>query len=111
MSSVPNTLLLTPAKKRGRPKGTPNSTRIKSKATVNTDTDGPTTPKPKLEPESEDDGPRKTPKRQRRASLTPSPSPGEWTPAKRAEFIDTIIANGYKATNLDELSGKVSRSS
>lgn len=33
---------------------------------------------------------------------------GEWTPEKKAEYLDAIIANGYKATDLDELSHKVS---
>ena len=33
---------------------------------------------------------------------------GEWTPEKKATFMDTIIANGYKTTNLTELSEQVS---
>ena len=34
---------------------------------------------------------------------------GEWDPEKKAVMMDTIIAAGYKATNLDSLADKVRR--
>jgi hypothetical protein len=34
---------------------------------------------------------------------------GEWNSEKKAIMMDTIIAAGYKATDLDSLAAKVSR--
>lgn len=34
---------------------------------------------------------------------------GQWTPEKKANFMDDIIASGYKHSNLDDLSIKVGR--
>lgn len=64
-----------------------------------------------------------TPKKSKSTSKSTSASPekkakkegqgggqvnGIWTPEKKAEFMDVIISNGYKATNLDLLSIEVS---
>jgi hypothetical protein len=125
-------LPLTPSKKRGRPKGFKTKSAAKRKHQADSDADAESEAEAEAdqlmsdleaqsEPTSEPDlASPKTPKRARtsqasgshaRAAKTrrsPSPPPGEWTPDKRAEFMDTIIANGYKATNLDVLGVKVS---
>lgn len=37
------------------------------------------------------------------------PSPGGWTPEKRAVFIEKVLAAGYKALDLDDVAKEVSR--
>lgn len=37
-------------------------------------------------------------------------NPGDWTPAKRATFVDKVFNAGYKSLNLDEVAKEVSPS-
>lgn len=66
----------------------------------------PTTPPPKTgKSKSSSASPSKKAKKESKGSGQVN---GGWTPEKKAMFMDTIIANGYKSTNLEELSVKVS---
>lgn len=60
--------------------------------------------KPVIKKEAKKEVKKEVKKRQPKKGM----NPGDWTPAKRATFVDKVFNAGYKSLNLDEVAKEVS---